>query len=58
MRVTASLGVVQYDGREALDELVTRADQALYRAKGEGRNRVASERREPPPQAIKRAVGD
>jgi diguanylate cyclase (GGDEF)-like protein len=41
---TASLGVVSFDGSEAigLEELVNRADQALYKAKQSGRNRVVS----------------
>jgi diguanylate cyclase (GGDEF)-like protein len=39
-RTTFSAGVVEMTGNEALDELVARADQALYRAKRAGRNRV------------------
>lgn len=38
--VTVSLGVSEYDGEESDDQLVDRADQALYRAKSAGRNRV------------------
>jgi two-component system cell cycle response regulator len=43
IKSTASMGLATFDGNgEALDcaELITRADQALYRAKSGGRNRV------------------
>lgn len=39
---TASIGIAQWDGKEAEDELVARADAALYEAKRQGRNRVAA----------------
>ncbi|MGO4880933.1 MAG: diguanylate cyclase domain-containing protein [Bryobacteraceae bacterium] len=38
--VTASFGVVQYDGEKSAKVLLHAADKALYRAKGEGRNRI------------------
>ena len=38
--VTVSQGLVTWDGNMSLDELVARADQALYQAKENGRNRV------------------
>jgi diguanylate cyclase len=38
--VTASLGVAITDTAEILNKLIDRADQALYKAKQEGRNRV------------------
>lgn len=38
--VTASFGIAQWDGQCGLDELIRRADEALYRAKRSGRNRV------------------
>ena len=42
VRMTASFGVTAtHDGEaERVEELVGRADRALYLAKGEGRNRV------------------
>ena len=38
LRVTVSIGVAS--GAETLEELIRRADRALYRAKGRGRNAV------------------
>lgn len=37
--VTFSAGVASWDGKESIEDLIGRADEALYRAKGEGRNR-------------------
>ncbi|WP_433291430.1 diguanylate cyclase [Actinoplanes sp. CA-030573] len=37
---TFSAGLAQWDGQETADELVRRADEALYRAKAAGRDRV------------------
>lgn len=42
--VSASFGVAQYRSEESTLELIGRADKALYRAKGLGRNRVVSDR--------------
>ena len=45
LQVTVSIGVVQASGDpgESVDHLVARADNALYRAKGEGRDCVCAE---------------
>jgi len=40
LTVTASFGVVEFNEGEDAEELIKRADKALYRAKDEGRNRV------------------
>jgi diguanylate cyclase (GGDEF)-like protein len=41
LRVTLSIGLAQWDGRADVAELLQSADTHLYRAKREGRNRVA-----------------
>lgn len=38
--VTANLGVATRGRHESLESLICRADWAIYRAKGSGRNRV------------------
>jgi two-component system cell cycle response regulator len=42
VQVTASFGVAQLVGHESLEQLVDRADRAMYGAKSAGRNRVFS----------------
>lgn len=39
-KVTASFGVTKYRHNEALDDLLNRADKALYQAKDQGRNTI------------------
>ena len=41
---TLSIGVGYFDGHQPLDEVLQRADEALYAAKGEGRNRVVRQK--------------
>lgn len=41
--VTVSVGVARYRLGESLESFITRADQALFRAKHDGRNRVVAE---------------
>jgi len=43
IRITASFGVASYEleSEESVDSLIGRADEAMYRAKREGRNRVS-----------------
>jgi hypothetical protein len=42
--VTASFGVADLNPGEKLDQLIDRADRAMYAAKSNGRNRVFSAR--------------
>lgn len=39
-RISLSIGVAQYRPGECINDLISRADSALYRAKQQGRNRV------------------
>ena len=40
LTITISIGVAKRQSNESFNSLLERADQALYRAKNEGRNRV------------------
>jgi PleD family two-component response regulator len=42
MRVTISAGVATLRGNDSADTFLARADGALYSAKAQGRNRIAS----------------
>lgn len=44
LRVTVSIGVVEYRNHEAIDATVARSDKCLYLAKDRGRNRVVTEK--------------
>jgi diguanylate cyclase (GGDEF)-like protein len=46
---TFSAGVATWNGTETSDELTSRADIALYRAKSAGRNQIADADQEPAP---------
>ena len=39
--VTVSVGVGQYDGKSTAEQFIEQVDQAMYRAKREGKNRIA-----------------
>lgn len=41
-RITLSVGVTEFNGNESAEELIERADSALYTAKNNGRNQVAA----------------
>ena len=43
LRITTSLGLAKLHDAESLEQLITRADRALYRAKQSGRNRLCEE---------------
>ncbi|NMG34415.1 diguanylate cyclase [Azoarcus sp. TTM-91] len=43
LHVTGSIGIAMHDGHPDYQRLVNRADEALYRAKNEGRNRCVAD---------------
>lgn len=46
---TTSAGVACWNGQESMQELIARADRALYQAKQEGRSRIVLAETPPPP---------
>lgn len=56
--LTVSIGLAARAGGESLDHLLKRADSALYRAKDEGRDRVASAPEPAHPEPTGRTVRD
>ena len=40
LHITASIGVIEYKASDTEDTLLQRADQAMYKAKESGRNKV------------------
>ncbi|MFB6347812.1 MAG: diguanylate cyclase [bacterium] len=45
-KVTCSIGLAEYDDEETVNELIEKADDALYKAKKNGRNRIETHDRE------------
>jgi diguanylate cyclase (GGDEF)-like protein len=50
--ITISIGVTEYFPKEELSAFIQRADQAMYRSKQNGRNRVSSLYGQAPPESI------
>tara|TARA_Y100001951_G_scaffold99020_1_gene100487 strand:- start:464 stop:655 length:192 start_codon:yes stop_codon:yes gene_type:complete len=40
LQLTASIGVASYHAGNSIDQLIAAADNALYKAKAQGRNQV------------------
>jgi len=56
LRVTFSAGLVQCGRGETMSAAIERADQAMYRAKSAGRNRVEATDAPPPPASARAAT--
>jgi diguanylate cyclase (GGDEF)-like protein len=56
-RTTCSIGVTQWRAAETIDDLLRRADQALYRAKAAGRDRVVVQEPSDPAHSAATASG-
>ncbi len=56
IRLTATFGITQYTRGETLDATVMRADTALYRGKGAGRNQVALDEQQRDLSIVSRAT--
>ncbi|MBU0719851.1 diguanylate cyclase [bacterium] len=41
LKLTSSFGIAQLENEASLDEIIKRADDALYKSKNEGRNRIS-----------------
>ena len=54
-RITASMGITEYRQNDSIQNLLERADRALYDAKRMGRNRIIVAGEEVPPPGLSRS---
>ena len=52
MTITISIGLTEYHAKEELSTFIQRADQAMYRSKRSGRNKVSMLYAEPTPESM------